>query len=671
MSKKRFYITTPIYYPNANLHIGHAYTTVFCDAVARWHRFEGKDVFYLTGSDEHGQKIERTATSKGQTPLAYVDGIVESFKDLWERLDVAYDDFIRTTEPRHERVVQAIFQHLYDQGDIYKDTYEGWYCTPCESFWPESRLLEGNLCPECERPVELVKEESYFFRISKYADRLLKHIEEHPEFIQPETRRNEMVSFIKQGLEELCVSRTTFEWGIHVPFDKKHVVYVWIDALANYLTGVGYLQDDQEFEKWWPADVHVVGKDILRFHTIIWPCILMAVGLPLPKQVYGHGWIMVDSGKMSKSKGTVIDPIALIDEFGVDAIRYSLLREMPYGQDAKYSRRGLVERINSDLANDLGNALHRSLAMLNRYFEGVIPTPGEPDERDRTVIDLAEATARLVAEHVEKLEVNLALVEIWKLVGRLNKYIDETEPWTLARDPEKRERLATVMYTVLEGLRIVTLLITPFLPRTGEKMWAQLGITDPLAEQHVDQLAWGGLVAGTQTHAGDPVFPRIDVKKALAEEEESMEETQEVKSTVAAPGAPSAPGAPKVKAVKEDGAKSDSGNEDGAGLISIDDFAKVQLRVAKVVAAGTVKGADKLLKLQVDVGESQRQIVAGIAQHYQPDELVGKTIIVVANLKPAKLRGETSEGMLLAASDEHGLSLVTVEGERAPGAQVR
>lgn len=663
MSKERFYITTPIYYPNANLHIGHAYTTVFCDAVARWHRFQGKEVFYLTGSDEHGQKVERAAADAGKSPQEYVDGIVAGFKELWERLDVAYDDFIRTTEPRHQRVVQAVFQKLYDQGDIYKDTYEGWYCTPCESFWPEGRLLEGNLCPECERPVELVQEESYFFRISKYAPRLLQHIEENPEFIQPETRRNEMVSFIKQGLEELCVSRTTFDWGIPVPFDDKHVVYVWIDALTNYITAVGYLQDDEQFNKWWPANVHVVGKDILRFHTIIWPCILMALDLPLPKQVYAHGWYMVDSGKMSKSKGTVVDPMVLIDEFGSDAIRYTLLREMPYGQDAKYTRRGMVERINSDLANDLGNALHRSLAMLSRYFQGVVPEPGELTDLDRTVVDLAKVTAERVAERVDKLEVNVALAEIWKLVGRLNKYIDETEPWTLARDPEKRERLGTVMYTVLEGLRIVTLMVTPFLPRTGEKMWAQLGITDPLSEQGVENLAWGGLAAGTQTQPGDPVFPRIDVKKALAEEED-MDEKTEQKTGIAAPSAPAAPEAPKATVGKEE-------SEEGANLISIDDFAKVELRVAKVLAAEPVKGADRLLKLQVDVGDSQRQIVAGIAQHYKPDELVGKTIVVVANLKPAKLRGELSEGMLLAASDADGLSLLTVDGTRAPGAEVR
>lgn len=657
MSKERFYITTPIYYPNDNLHIGHAYTTVFCDAVARWHRFEGKEVFYLTGSDEHGQKVERAAMEAGKTPQEYVDGIVAGFKKLWERLDVAYDDFIRTTEPRHTRVVQEIFQRLYDQGDIYKDTYEGWYCTPCESFWPEGRLLEGKLCPECERPVELVQEESYFFRISKYAPRLLQHIEEHPEFIQPETRRNEMVSFIKQGLEELCVSRTTFDWGIPVPFDKKHVVYVWIDALTNYISAVGYLQDDETFDKWWPADVHVVGKDILRFHTIIWPCILMALDLPLPKRVYAHGWILVESGKMSKSKGTVVDPNALIDEFGSDAIRYTLLREMPYGQDAKYSRRGLVERINSDLANDLGNALHRSLAMLSRYFQGVVPEPGEPKDIDRSVMELAEATGRQVAERVEKLEVNVALAEIWKLVGRLNKYIDETEPWTLARDPERRERLATVMYTVLEALRIVTLLVTPFLPRTGEKMWTQLGIAAPLSEQRFDNLAWGGLAPGTQTQPGNPVFPRIDVKKALAEEED-MEEKTDANVEAAATQEPKAQG-------------DKAGAEDKANLITIDEFAKIELRVAKVLAAEPVQGADRLLKLQVDLGSSQRQIVAGIAQHYKPEELVGKSIVVVANLKPAKLRGELSEGMLLAASDGDGLSLLTVDGERAPGAEVR
>lgn len=662
MSKKTFYITTPIYYPNDRPHIGHAYTTIFCDAVARWHRFTGKEVFYLTGSDEHGQKIERTAKANGKSPQEYVDGIVEGFKALWKRLDIAYDDFIRTTESRHRKVVQAIFQKLYDQGDIYKDVYEGWYCTPCEAFWPETRLVEGKLCPDCERPVEWVKEEAYFFRISRYADRLLKHIEEHPEFIQPDTRRNEMVSFIKQGLEELCVSRTTFSWGIPVPFDEGHVIYVWIDALTNYLTGVGYLQDDGEFNKWWPADVHVVGKDILRFHTIIWPCILMAAGLPLPKQVYGHGWILVPSGKMSKSKGTVVDPVDLIDEFGVDAIRYVLLREMPYGQDARYSRRGLVERINADLANDLGNALHRSLAMLSRYFNGVVPKPGTPDERDESIRKLAAETYELVNTKVEGLEVNAALAAIWQLVGRLNKYIDETEPWTLARDPEKRERLATVMYHVLEGLRIVALLVTPFIPGTGQKMWEQLGIAEPLSKQTHTNLVWGGLKPGTKTQPGDPIFPRIDVEKALAEEND-VDEKVEVKEGISAPSAPAAPSAP--------GSKQDKTAEDEANLITIDDFAKVELRVARVLEAEPVKGADRLLKLQVDLGTEKRQIVAGIAKYYAPDALVGKQIVVVTNLKPAKLRGEISEGMLLAASDDDGLSLITVDGERQPGSLIR
>lgn len=653
MSKETFYLTTPIYYPNDRPHIGHAYTTILSDAITRWHRFSGKDVFFLTGSDEHGQKVERAAAQNGQEPIEYVDHIVDGFKQLWQRFDIDYDDFIRTTEPRHKRVVQHIFQKLYDKGDIYKAEYEGWYCTPCETFWPEGRLLEGNVCPDCERSVELVHEESYFFRMSRYADRLLQHIEENPEFIQPDTRRNEMVSFIKQGLEDLCVSRTTFDWGIPVPFDEKHVIYVWIDALTNYVTGVGYLQDDEEFERWWPADVHVVGKDILRFHTIIWPCILMAANLPLPKQVYGHGWILVDSGKMSKSKGTVVDPVDLIDEFGVDAIRYVLLREMQYGQDTRYSRRGLVERINADLANDLGNALHRSLAMLNRYFQGVVPTPGQADTLEKEIISLVEQVHENIRTHMDALRVNEALAEIWKLVGRLNKYIDETEPWALARVPEQRERLATVMYHVLEGLRIVALFVSPFIPSTAQNMWQQLGIEGDITKQTSELLAWGGFASGTKTQPGNPVFPRIDVEKALADEEGKGDDgvTQETKQD---------------EQKKQDAAPAETQDN----LISIDDFAKVELRVAKIEEAEPVDGADRLLKLQVNLGQEQRQIVAGIAQHYAPDALPGKYIVVVTNLKPVKLRGEKSEGMLLAASDASGLRLITVDGELEPGAKI-
>lgn len=657
MTQSPYYITTPIYYPSANLHIGHAYTTVFCDSIARWQRSKGREVFFLTGSDEHGLKIERAAKAEGKEPLEYVDNIVAGFKALWQRLNIQYDDFIRTSEPRHKKVVQAIFQRLYDQGDIYKDVYEGWYCTPCETFWPESRLGDERTCPDCGREVEIVQEESYFFNMSKYADRLLQHIKEHPEFIQPATRRREMISFIKQGLEDLCVSRTTFDWGIPVPFNDKHVIYVWIDALTNYVTAVGYLQDDEMFQKWWPAQVHVVGKDILRFHTIIWPCILLALGLPLPRQVYGHGWLLVDSGKMSKSRGTVVDPNHLIDEFGVDPIRYFLLREVPYGEDAVYSRRSLVERINADLANDLGNALHRTLSMLNRYFDGVVPAVGPVEPIEQEIQALAEETRHVMDEHVERFELNEALRALWRLVGRLNKYIDESEPWALAKDEAKRERLGTVMYHILEGLRVAAFLVAPFLPETAEKMCAQLGIEPPPADRSFEAAKWGGLPAGTKTQPGDPIFPRIDVKAALAEEDNAeMESSNEVRNE----NEKVSETAPEPKAEPEE------------ELISIDDFAKVKLRVAEIVEAERIEGADKLLKLQVSLGDEQRQVVAGIAKHFQPEELVGRKVVVVTNLKPVKLRGVLSQGMILAAGGADGrLGLLTVPDDIPAGSEVR
>lgn len=656
MEEGRFYITTPIYYPSDVLHIGHAYTTVYSDALARWHRLKGDKVFFLTGSDEHGQKIERAAARQGKEPKEYVDTIVATFQELWRRLGISYDDFIRTTEPRHKRVVQAIFRQLYEQGDIYSAKYEGWYCTPCESFWLENRLEDGN-CPDCNRAVEWVTEESYFFRMSAYGPRLLAHIEANPDFIQPDTRRNEMVSFIRQGLEDLCVSRTSFDWGIPVPIDQDHVIYVWIDALSNYLTAIGYLSDEDRFQTWWPADVHVVGKDILRFHTIIWPTLLMALGLPLPKQVYGHGWLLVDSGKMSKSKGNVVNPNELIDEFGADAIRYFLLREVSFGQDAKYTRRALVERINADLANDLGNALHRSLSMLERFCDGVVPQPGTPAPVDLRLQQLAAEVIAGMERHLQRLEVNSALAELWRLVGGVNKYIDDTEPWSLAKEPSTRERLHTVMYHVCESLRIIALLLKAFLPESGSKMWRQLGLV-AWEEKGFDDLAWGGIAAGTRTAKGDPLFPRLDPAIVLAEEETEDEDE--------------APQADKPVVEERKDTKVSVKEPETEGVIAIDDFAKVQLRLAVVEAAERVAGADRLLKLQVSLGDEKRQIVAGIAQHYAPETLVGKRVVVVANLKPARLRGELSEGMLLAAVDDEGkLGVVTVEEEIAPGAVVR
>lgn len=506
-----FYITTPIYYPSDNLHIGHAYTTVAADAMARYKRLTGYDVWFLTGSDEHGQKIERAAKAKGQTPKEYVDHIVEGFKKLWQRLDVSYDDFIRTTDERHRKVVQKFFQQLYEQGDIYKSEYEGWYCTPCETFFTAYQLAEGK-CPDCQREVEKVREESYFFRQSKYADRWLKFIEENPDFIQPVSRRNEMVSFVKQGLEDLCVSRTTFDWGIQVPFDPKHVVYVWVDALTNYISALGYdTANDSLYQKFWPADIHLVGKDIVRFHTIIWPIMLMALDLPLPKKVIGHGWLLLDSGKMSKSKGNVVDPHLLIDKYGVDAVRYFLLRELPFGSDGLYSEEAMVKRINTDLANDYGNLLSRSATMMEKYQQGVLSMPGAPEGPDTELIDLATTTPKLVEEYMEKSELSNALAAIWQMVGRANKYLEETAPWTLAKNGQN-ERLNTVLYNVAEIMRFATVMITPFMPNLPARVWPQLGIEDKPELHTWESLRWGKLPAGTTVKRGEVLFPRIDLK---------------------------------------------------------------------------------------------------------------------------------------------------------------
>jgi methionyl-tRNA synthetase len=514
LARPTFYITTPIYYPSDNLHIGHAYSTVAADAVARFKRLTGYDVYFLTGSDEHGQKIERTAQSRGKSPQEYVDEIVAGFKELWSRLDIDYSDFIRTTEERHKRVVSDIFRRLYEQGDIYKSTYRGWYCTPCEAFWTERQVADRK-CPDCARPVELVAEESYFLRMSRYADRLLAHIEQHPEFIQPVSRRNEVVNFIKMGLDDLCVSRTTFDWGIPVPFDPKHVIYVWIDALTNYISALNYgAEDDSLYRRYWPADVHLVGKDIVRFHCVIWPIILMAAGLPLPKRVVGHGWWLLETGKMSKSKGNVVDPLVLIDKYGVDAIRYYLLRELPLGADGYYSEENLILRINVDLANNLGNLLSRTTAMIDKYLGGEIqaPRPTE-DPLDRELIDLALITPGEVAGLVDQLDLASALGAIMKLVGRANKYIEETAPWSLAKAPEQRARLATVLYNLAESYRFATVLLSPFMPGFPARVWAQLGLADRPELHTWESLTWGGIPAGTRIARGAPLFPRLEAGK--------------------------------------------------------------------------------------------------------------------------------------------------------------
>ncbi|MDU6981882.1 MAG: methionine--tRNA ligase [Clostridium perfringens] len=640
MCKRPYYITTPIYYPSTNLHIGNTYTTVAADAIARFKRLTGHEVMFLTGTDEHGQKIERIANEKGITPKEHVDEIVAGIKDLWKMMNISYDKFIRTTDDYHVKAVQEIFKKLYDQGDIYKDSYEGLYCTPCESFWTETQLVNGN-CPDCGRPVEKAKEEAYFFKMSKYADRLIQYIEEHPDFIQPESRKNEMLNnFLRPGLQDLCVSRTSFTWGIPVSFDEKHVIYVWIDALSNYITALGYGQENQElYNKFWPADVHLIGKDILRFHTIYWPIMLMALGLELPKQVFGHGWLLVDGGKMSKSKGNVVDPVVLVNMFGADAVRYYLLREIPFGSDGLFNNEIFIKKVNTDLANDLGNLLSRTIAMVYKYFDGVIQAPTCKEAIDDELINLALSTPGKVEASIDALKIPEALESIWTLISRANKYIDETTPWILAKDEEKKERLGTVLYNLLETLRFVSVMISPFLTETSVKINAQLNTKVTTWESLKE---FNGTVAGDKVVKGDVIFPRIDVEEKLAELEALKPANEELVKNP----------------IKEE--------------ITIDDFDKIDLRVVKVLECEPVKKAKKLLKLKVDLGGEERQVISGIAQYYKPEELVGKYVVLVANLKPVKLRGELSQGMILAAapSDDSELLLVN-PGEMLTGSQVR
>lgn len=650
MDKKTFYITTPIYYPSDRLHIGHSYTTVAADAMARFKRLTGYDVYFLTGTDEHGQKIERRALEAGKGPQEFVDEIVGWIKKLWTILDISYDDFIRTTEERHKAAVQNIFRTFYEQGDIYKSKYEGRYCTPCEAFWTERQLTDG-ACPDCGRPVELVAEESYFFKMSKYADRLMKHIESNPEFIQPVSRKNEMINnFLKPGLEDLCVSRTTFKWGIPVPFDDNHVIYVWLDALSNYITALGYQSgDDRKMKTYWPADVQLIGKEIVRFHTIYWPIFLMALGLELPKKVFGHGWLLLEEGKMSKSKGNVIDPEVLVERYGSDAIRYFLLREIPFGADGHFSEDALIQRLNFDLANDLGNLLNRTLAMVSKYFGGSVPQPAAVAGPDEELRAMAMELPAKMESMMDQLQFSNALTELWKYIGRANKYIDETAPWALAKEGNTA-RLSTVMYNLVESIRIVSILLLPFMPRTPERIWQQLGIAGQTELQTWESLAsFGRTPAGVRTAPQEVLFPRLELSG-----EERIPVRQMTKKDK-----------PAEKPREEKAVEWD-------GLISIDEFARVDLRVAEITHAEKIEGADKLLKIKVNLGDEERQVVAGIAKYYAPEQLTGKRVLFVANLKPAKLRGIISEGMLLAASDQEGnLVLTTTELPIAPGSKVK
>lgn len=633
MSKKTFYVTTPIYYPSGRLHIGHTYTTVAADAISRYKRFAGFDVRFLTGTDEHGEKIQKKAREMGLEPIVYLDNMIADIKKLWNVMEISYDDFIRTTESRHEERVQKIFQKLYDQGDIYLGEYEGHYCVECEAFWTESQL-EDNKCPDCHREVESKKEQSYFFRLSKYQDRLIEYYEQHPDFCFPESRKNEMLNnFLKKGLEDLSVSRTSFDWGVKVPFDERHVIYVWIDALCNYITALGYPDNTKEMQAYWPANMQIVGKEIMRFHTIIWPALLMALDLPLPQKVYGHGWILFSDDKMSKSKGNVVYPEPIIERYGIDALKYFLLREFVFGQDGNYTNRGFLTRINSDLVNDLGNLLSRTVSMVEKYTDGIVMEYNASTEFDESLETIINELFEKFDEAMENMQFNEAFEELWKLVRRANKYIDETMPWKLAKDDTKQEELRSVLYHLIETLRVVAVFLRPMLTITSDKILEQINI--PIEEATLDSVkVFGGYPFETKVKRGENLFPRLDIEKELQEMELLFVDKKE-----------------------------ESTSTPHKDEITIEDFDKIELRVAKVLECEQHPKADKLLVFKLKVGSEERQIVSGIAKFYNPEDLIGKKLVVVLNLKPVKLRGVVSEGMILSAATEDDTSLVTISAE--------
>jgi methionyl-tRNA synthetase len=668
---RKFYLTTPIYYVNDVPHIGHAYTTVVADAIARFRRMTGQDVHFLTGTDEHGQNVERAAKAKGMTPIGLADQVVERFKSLWATLGISHDDFIRTTEDRHRRGVERLYQKIQAQGDIYKGSYKGWYCTSCESFYPESQVVDGR-CPDQGHKVDWTEEESYFFRLSKYQEPLLEHYRSHPEFVFPESRRNEVIAFVQSGLKDLSISRSSFTWGIPLPDDPKHVLYVWFDALSNYVTALGYGSDRKLFARYWPADMHLVGKDILRFHAVYWPAFLLAAEEPLPRRVVAHGWWLRDALKISKSRGGAVDPIPLIEAFGVDALRYFLLREMVFGQDANYSDEAFIERVNTDLANDLGNLLSRTLKMIEDYCGGKVPKSDPRFRGDEPLKTAARDTWTSFVKDFESLNLNGGLARVWDFVGLLNRFIVQNEPWKLAQDPGRRWALDSVLYGVAEGLRIVAVLIAPAMPRSAGEIWKRLGVTGDVTAASLEHFSWGELKPGRPIARGEALFPRIDkaayLAEASAQKEPSMETTKPAGAPASRPEA-AAPAAASTSSAAPSGA---GGVTAGPSEVGIDEFARIDLRTARVAAAERVAGADKLLKLTVDLGGETRTIVAGIAARYAPEALVGKTIVVVANLKPAKLRGVVSQGMLLAASDASGSPyILTTEEPVQPGWRVK